>query len=125
MREIWRRSKDRDRLLTNPHYMAWDEWWGKGNKQDFPSTLAAEEVRRATRNAYTRVMFSACVYAVAWVLRSAQVAGRLRLFAASTKRFERRAGMPHLRWFVDDLNSMNVDRSRRITHRNSDELPPT
>ena len=48
MREIWRRSKDRDRLLTNPHYMAWDEWWGKGNKQDFPSTLAAEEVRRAT-----------------------------------------------------------------------------
>ena len=47
MREIWRRSKDRDRLLTNPHYMAWDEWWGKGNKQDFPSTLEAEKVRRA------------------------------------------------------------------------------
>ena len=78
------------------------------------------------RGMRTRVMFSACVYAVARVLlRFAQVAGRLRLFAASTKRFERRAGMPHLRWFVDDLNSMNVDRSRRITHRNSDEVPPT
>ena len=60
----------------------------------------------------------------AWVLRSAQVAGRLRLFTASGKRFERRAGMPHLRWFVDDLNSMNVERSRRITHRNA-ELPST
>ena len=43
MREIWGRSKDRDRLLTNPHYMAWDEWWGKGNKQDFPSTLEAKD----------------------------------------------------------------------------------
>ena len=61
MREIWRRSKDRDRLLTNPHYMAWDEWWGKGNKQDFPSTLAAEEVRRAAWNAYTRHVFSVCI----------------------------------------------------------------
>ena len=57
MREIWRRSKDRDRLLTNPHYMAWDEWWGKGNKQDFPSTLEAEKVRRATWNAYTCHVF--------------------------------------------------------------------
>ena len=61
MREIWRRSKDRDRLMTNPHYMAWDEWWGKGNKQDFPSTLEAEKVRRATWNAHARHA-SACAY---------------------------------------------------------------
>mmetsp|Transcript_15352 Transcript_15352/g.29949 ORF Transcript_15352/g.29949 Transcript_15352/m.29949 type:complete len:468 (-) Transcript_15352:444-1847(-) len=38
---LWRRSADAQRVLSDPNYLVWDEWWGT-LKDPFPSVIARE-----------------------------------------------------------------------------------